>query len=100
MGHTRKADRSINPLPKTLHTHIPEPKEFLVSLARGSKKRKLRDELIPKPGERIPVGYGYNTRLIQFVRDHWDLERAATVSPSLKRTLDRISQGKNVSANQ
>ena len=73
---------------------IPEPKECLVSLARRSKKRRLRDELVPKPGAKIPVGYGYNTRLSQFVRDHWDLERAASASPSLKRTLNRISQGR------
>ena len=89
----------INRIPPSTDS-IPEPKEFLVSLAQGSKKRKLREELVPKPGAKIPVGYGYNTRLSQFVRDHWDLERAASVSPSLKRTLDRISQGRNASTNQ
>ena len=72
--------------------HIPNPKEFLVSLARRSKKRRLRDELVPGPGAKIPVGYGYNTRLSEFVRDHWDLERAASVSPSLKRTVDRLAE--------
>ena len=79
---------------------IPKPKEFLVSLARRSKKRKLRDELVPKPGARIPVGYGYNTRLSEFVREHWDLERAVTVSPSLKRTSDRLIQEKNAGTNR
>ncbi len=69
---------------------ILNPKEFLVSLARMSKKRKLRNELIPQQGSGIPFSYGYNTRLSSFVRDHWDLERAATVSPSLKRTLERL----------
>ena len=89
----------VNRIPRNTDD-IPEPKEFLVSLARESKKRKLRDELIPKPGERIPVGYGYNTRLIQFVQDHWDLERAASASPSLKQTLDRLDREKNSGANQ
>ena len=79
---------------------ILNPKEYLVSLARSSKKRRLRDELVPKPGAKIPVGYGYNTRLIEFVRDYWNLEHAAATSPSLKRTLDRISQGRNVGANR
>lgn len=79
---------------------IPNPKEFLVSLARSSRKRKLRDELVPKPGARIPVGYGYNTRLSEFVREHWNLERAATVSPSLKRTLDRLSEEIKAGPNQ
>lgn len=79
---------------------IPDPKEFLVSLARSSRKRKLQDELVPKPGARIPIGYGYNTRLSEFVRDYWDLERAATVSPSLKRTLDRLNQTTETGASQ
>ena len=79
---------------------ILNPKEFLVSLARRSRKRRLRDELVPEPGAKIPVGYGYNTRLMEFVREHWNLERAASGSPSLKRTLDRISQGRNASTNQ
>ena len=79
---------------------ILKPKEFLVSLARRSRKRRLRDELVPEPGAKIPVGYGYNTRLSQFVREHWDLKRAAAVSPSLKRTLNRLSESKHASTNQ
>ena len=79
---------------------IPEPKECLVSLARRSKKRRLRDELVPEPGAKIPVGYGYNTRLMEFVRDYWDLERAAATSPSLKRTLDRLAEEKDAGTNQ
>ena len=79
----------IHRIPRTTD-EILNPKEFLVSLARMSKKRKLRNELIPQQGAGIPFGYGYNTRLSSFVRDHWDLERASTVSPSLKRTLERL----------
>ena len=78
---------------------ILKPKECIISLARRSKRRRLRDELVPEPGAKIPVGYGYNTRLIEFVQNHWDLERAASASPSLKRTLDRISQRRNASTN-
>ena len=71
---------------------IPNPKEFLVSLARRSKKKRLREELVPDPrATTAKVGPGYNSRFSEFVRDHWDLERAASVSASLKRTLDRIS---------
>lgn len=79
---------------------IPHPKEFLVSLARRSRKRRLQDELVPKPGARIPIGYGYNTRLSEFVREHWNIERAATVSLSLQRTLDRLHQATRTGAKQ
>ena len=71
---------------------IEKPKEFLVSLARRSRKRTLRRELAPAQGAATAkVGPLYNARFNEFVRDYWDLERAATVSVSLKRTMDRIS---------
>ena len=79
---------------------ILNPKEFLLSIARRSKKKTVREALVPAQGATLSVGSEYNTLLSEFVQDHWNLERAASVSPSLKRTLDRISQGKNVSANQ
>ena len=70
---------------------IPQPKEFLVSLARRSKKKSLRDQLVPsRRAVTARVGPEYNSRLSQFVREDWNLERAALVSPSLKRTIDRI----------
>lgn len=77
---------------------IPNPKEFLVSLARRSNKRKLRDQLVPAPGATTAkVGPEYNSCFSEFVRTHWDLERAAVASPSLKRTLDRIRSAQLVS---
>lgn len=81
----------INRIPHNTD-EIEKPKEFLVSLARRSRKRTLRQELAPAQGATTAkVGPLYNTRFTEFVRDHWDLERAATVSVSLKRTMDRIS---------
>ena len=76
------------------------PKEFLLSLARRSKKKAVREALVPAQGATLSVGNQYDTLLSEFVQDHWNLERAATASPSLKRTLDRLAQGKNVSTDQ
>ena len=83
------------------HTdEIEAPKEFLVSLARKSNKTELREALVPKQSDRsAKTGNGYNARLSQFVRDQWDLERAATVSPSLKRTLDRLRHETQIEVN-
>ena len=69
---------------------IPKPKEFLVSLARLSKKTQLRADIVPKPGATSKVGPGYNSRIGEFVRTHWNIERASAVSNSLKRTLARL----------
>ena len=80
----------LNRIPQSTD-RIEDPKEFLVSLARRSRKTKLRRELVPAPGATTAkVGTGFNARFTEFVRDHWDLKRAASASVSLKRTLDRI----------
>ena len=71
---------------------IADPKERIVLLARRSGSRTIREALVPAPESTTPVGNEYNARLIQFVRESWDLERAASVSPSLKRTLERLRQ--------
>ena len=77
---------------------IPNPKEFLVSLARRSNRRRLRDQLVPAPrAATAKVGPEYNSRFGEFIQVHWDLERAAVASPSLKRTLDRLRSAQSVS---
>ena len=87
----------VNRIPSNTDV-IDNPKEFLVSLARRSNKRRLRDQLVPAPrATTAKVGPEYNSRFSEFVQTHWDLERAAVVSPSLKRTLDRLRSAKTVS---
>ena len=78
---------------------ILDPKEFLVSLARRSRKKAVREALVPMQGANFSVGSEYNTLLSEFVREHWNLERAATVSPSLKRTLDRLRHARETGFN-
>ena len=57
--------------------------------------------LVPARSDKsAKTGSEYNPRLSEFVREHWNLERAAAASPSLKRTLDRLAQEKNVGVNQ
>lgn len=80
--------------------NILNPKELLLSLARKSKKKTVREALVPPQGATRSVGNEYDTLLSEFVRDHWNLERAAVASPSLKRTLDRLAQERNVGVNR
>lgn len=84
----------INHIPSNTD-EITNPKEFFASLARRSRKTRLRIALVPAQKDRsAKTGDEYTPLLSQFVRDHWDIERAATVSLSLKRTLERLSQVK------
>lgn len=80
--------KKIPPRPE----EIPRPKEFLIDLARQSRKRRLREDLSPAPGATSKVGPDYNGRLCEFVRNHWRAEIAAENSPSLARTLKRLRE--------
>ena len=69
---------------------ISQPKEHLVSLARMSRKTRLRKDIVPEPGATTKVGPGYNSCIGDFVDRDWDIDRACAVSSSLRRTLMRL----------
>jgi hypothetical protein len=79
----------IHRIPQNTDT-IPQPKEFLVSLARLSRKVRLREDIVPARGATTKVGPRYNSCLWEFVRARWNIQLAASVSMSLKRTLERL----------
>jgi hypothetical protein len=67
-----------------------KPKEALVNLARRSRRRATRSDLVPSPGSTAAVGPAYNARLGEFVRDTWCPIRAADASSSLSRALNAV----------
>ncbi len=77
---------------------ILHPKEFLISLARKSRARKLREDIVTEKRGTLKPGPRYNPRLIQFVQEFWNLERAAAGSPSLKRTVERLRNAQHAHA--
>ncbi len=68
-----------------------DPKQSLFSLVRKCKKRRLVEELVPATGSSASVGPLYNTRMGDFVRDIWNIQRAVENSDSLSRTVNRIA---------
>lgn len=69
---------------------LPDTKVELLKLVRRSKKRDLKQDLLPKSGSTAPIGLGYNTVLGDFIRAQWSGERAAHHSPSLAQARIRI----------
>jgi len=69
---------------------IPDPKQFLINLARHSKYREIRDAIVPRPGSSAKYGSDYNGKLIYFVQNHWDVKEAIKYSPSLNRAFNAI----------
>jgi hypothetical protein len=68
-----------------------DPKRHLLNLARKSKNRDLRLEMVSQT-DQSKQGTGYNPRLRHFVKVHWSAQRAAENSPSLARALLRIAK--------
>jgi len=67
---------------------IPDAKRFLIDLARQSRRRELRVDIVPAKGSTARVGRDYNGRLIYFVENLWDPNIAKSSSPSLRRTME------------
>jgi hypothetical protein len=77
--------------------HAPEdvadPKAAMVNLARQSRRRDVRDDMVPRPGSGRAVGPAYASRLVEFVayrEASWRPEVAAEHSDSLARCIERL----------
>jgi len=69
---------------------IIDPKQVLLSLAKKSKRREIKQDMLPAKGSLSPVGLGYNARLFDFVWNYWDVDRAVVRSDSLNRAWKRV----------
>ena len=79
---------SENKIPQSPDS-IKNPKRELLNLARHSKKKLIRQDVVSQhdPNKQ---GTGYNQHLCAFVKTHWSAQRAATNSPSLARAISRV----------
>ncbi len=80
---------SLSRIP-TAPESIDDPKQLMVNLARHSRRRHIREDMVPREGSGRLVGPAYTSRLIEFVTDSasgWRPQVAATNSESLRRCL-------------
>lgn len=70
---------------------VADPKRCLINLARNGRKKRLAMEIVPEAGSPTAIGPLYNQRLSEFVDSTWCVEDARSLSPSLDRTLSRLS---------
>lgn len=81
---------------------IADPKQYLINLARRSRRKDVRLDLVPEPGTEQTEGPAYSSRLITFVRDTslgWRPDTAAERSPSLRRCILAVQELVRVSGN-
>ncbi len=69
---------------------IDSPKEFIVNLAKRSRKRGMRSDIVPAGDSTARVGPAYNGRLMHFVETDWDPTLAKQNSPSLQRAMQAL----------
>jgi len=86
---------SPNVLPRDPDSEA-NPKQTLVNLARRSRQRDVRNDLVPESGSRGIVGKGYTPRMTEFIEEHWSPTKAATRSDSLRRAIAAILKATSV----
>jgi hypothetical protein len=77
-------------LPQNPET-LQDPKQSLINLVRRSRKRRLREELVPAHGSSASIGPLYNERLGEFVAQSWDIDAASQTCLSLQRARQRFA---------
>lgn len=70
---------------------LPDAKRAMVELARRSRKRPIRQEVVSTIDPSKP-GNGYNLHLREFVERYWRSREAAPRSPSLQRAIRRLAE--------
>lgn len=76
----------------TLPDDLPNPKRVLVDLARSSRKRAIREGIVPTSGSGRRVGPDYTSLIIEYVESGWRPEVAAHSSESLRRCIDKLRE--------
>ncbi len=71
---------------------ILNPKDFLLSLVKKSRKKTIRTDLVPERGKTAKVGPNYNARLAGFVNQFWDYKEAVNFSESLNKTVECLKK--------
>jgi hypothetical protein len=71
-----------------------KPKTALINVARHSRSRTIRADIVPSEISTASQGPGYTTRLIEFTVKYWNPERASFSATSLKRSINTLLQWK------
>ena len=70
---------------------LDNPKETLVHLARGSRRRIIQQDMTPLPGSGRSIGPAYTSRVIEYALNHWRPEIASKNADSLSRLCNRVT---------
>jgi|SRR3989304_658487 len=78
---------AVSRIPSDVET-LQNPKETIVNLASESRRRDIREDMVPRRASGRPIGPAYASRLIEFAEKVWAPRRAAKQSDSLSRSIE------------
>jgi hypothetical protein len=81
---------SLNLIYHIKWTKLPDPKQFFLNITKKTRKRRLKQDIIPIPGSTAKIGPDYNACISDFVRDRWNVHEAIRHSESLNRAFKKI----------
>ncbi len=70
---------------------VAKPKRKMIEIARRSRQRAIRDDMVPAEGTTAEVGPAYISRIGEFARDHWRPKHAAKRCDSLRRCIEALA---------
>ena len=71
---------------------LKHPKDAMVNLARGSRRRDVLSDIVPRENSGRRVGPAYASRLVEYAQMHWRPEVAAGHAESLRRAIYRLQE--------
>jgi len=69
-----------------------DPKSEMIALARSSRRRDIREDMVPRQESGRLVGPAYTSRLIEFASSVWRPNVAAQRAASLRRAIDCLKR--------
>lgn len=69
---------------------IDDPKKKLIDIVRRSRRKRIREDIVPPERSMREQGPDYNGRLVRFVEGHWDPRLCTSVCRSLEKAIHRI----------
>lgn len=86
-SHFGVARSKVPPQPDDLQ----DPKKRFVDLLATSRRRDIREAMVPAPKSGRKIGPEYVAYLNEYSENTWSIERAKVNSPSLLRAVERLS---------
>lgn len=71
---------------------LKDPKVKIVKLVQYSSSDEIQQDMLPENGSTAEVGRCFERVLLNFVRQHWDIDQAASNSRSLTRAIAAIDR--------